>query len=47
VAKRVRALVVTRGAEGSVIHADGRRSRFRARPEPWWIHGLRDAYRAG
>ena len=49
VAKRVRALVVTRGAEGSVIHADGREIQIpAARPEAVVDPtGCGDAYRAG
>jgi adenosine kinase len=49
VAKRVRALVVTRGAEGSVIHADGREIQVpAARPEAVVDPtGCGDAYRAG
>ncbi len=49
VARRVRALVVTRGAEGSVIHADGREIQIpAARPEAVVDPtGCGDAYRAG
>jgi len=49
VARRVRALVVTRGAEGSVIHADGREIVIPAvRPEAIVDPtGCGDAYRAG
>jgi adenosine kinase len=49
VARRVRALIVTRGAEGSVIHADGREIRIPAvRPESVVDPtGCGDAYRAG
>ncbi len=49
VARRVRALIVTRGAEGSVIHADGREIRIPAvRPEAVVDPtGCGDAYRAG
>jgi adenosine kinase len=49
VARRVRALIVTRGAEGSVIHADGREIHIPAvRPEAVVDPtGCGDAYRAG
>ena len=49
IAKRVRALIVTRGAEGSVIHADGREWRIPAvRPDAVVDPtGCGDAYRAG
>ena len=49
VARRVRALIVTRGAEGSVIHADGREIVVPAvRPEAIVDPtGCGDAYRAG
>ena len=49
VAGRVRALIVTRGAEGSVIHADGREIRIPSvRPEAVVDPtGCGDAYRAG
>jgi adenosine kinase len=49
VARRVRALIVTRGAEGSVIHADGREIRIPAvRPDAVVDPtGCGDAYRAG
>jgi adenosine kinase len=49
IAKRVRALIVTRGAEGSVIHADGRECVIPAvRPEAIVDPtGCGDAYRAG
>ena len=49
VARRVRALIVTQGAEGSVIHADGREIRIPAvRPEAVVDPtGCGDAYRAG
>jgi len=49
IAKRVRALIVTRGAEGSVIHADGREIVIPAvRPEAIVDPtGCGDAYRAG
>ena len=49
IAKRVRALIVTRGAEGSVIHADGREWRIpAARPDAVVDPtGCGDAYRAG
>ena len=48
-ARRVRALIVTRGAEGSVIHADGREITIpAARPEQVVDPtGCGDAYRAG
>jgi len=48
-AQRVRALIVTRGAEGSVIHADGRQIVIPAvRPEAIVDPtGCGDAYRAG
>jgi adenosine kinase len=48
-ARRVRALIVTRGAEGSVIHADGREIAIpAARPEQVVDPtGCGDAYRAG
>jgi adenosine kinase len=48
-AQRVRALIVTRGAEGSVIHADGRQILIPAvRPEAIVDPtGCGDAYRAG
>jgi adenosine kinase len=48
-AQRVRALIVTRGAEGSVIHADGRQTLIPAvRPEAIVDPtGCGDAYRAG
>ena len=49
IARRVRALIVTRGAEGSVIHADGREIAIPAvRPEAIVDPtGCGDAYRAG
>jgi adenosine kinase len=49
IARRVRALIVTRGAEGSVIHADGREIVIPAvRPEAIVDPtGCGDAYRAG
>ena len=49
IASRVRALVVTRGAEGSVIHADGREYPIpAARPDAVTDPtGCGDAYRAG
>ncbi len=49
IASRVRALVVTRGAEGSVIHADGREYSIpAARPDAVTDPtGCGDAYRAG
>jgi adenosine kinase len=49
IARRVRALIVTRGAEGSVIHADGREIVVPAvRPEAIVDPtGCGDAYRAG
>ncbi|MFO1408291.1 MAG: carbohydrate kinase family protein [Steroidobacteraceae bacterium] len=49
IAARVRALIVTRGAEGSVIHADGREYAIPAvRPEAVVDPtGCGDAYRAG
>jgi adenosine kinase len=49
IARRVRALIVTRGAEGSVIHADGRELVIPAvRPEAIVDPtGCGDAYRAG
>jgi len=49
IARRVRALIVTRGAEGSVIHADGREILVPAvRPEAIVDPtGCGDAYRAG
>jgi len=49
IARRVRALIVTRGAEGSVIHADGREVLVPAvRPEAIVDPtGCGDAYRAG
>jgi adenosine kinase len=48
-AKRVKALIVTRGAEGSVIHADGQRIEVAAvKPEAIVDPtGCGDAYRAG
>jgi adenosine kinase len=49
IARRVRALIVTRGAEGSVIHADGREILIPAvRPDAILDPtGCGDAYRAG
>jgi len=49
IARRVRALIVTRGAEGSVIHADGHEIQIPAvRPEAIVDPtGCGDAYRAG
>lgn len=49
IAARVRALIVTKGAEGSVIHADGREHLIpAARPEAMVDPtGCGDAYRAG
>jgi adenosine kinase len=49
VARRVRALIVTRGAEGSVIHAEGREIRIPAVPPEAVVDptGCGDAYRAG
>jgi len=48
-AARVRALVVTRGGEGSVIYADGRRHEIPAAPVAEVVDptGCGDAYRAG
>jgi len=49
IARRVRALIVTRGAEGSVIHADGREIVIPAVPPEAIVDptGCGDAYRAG
>lgn len=49
VARRVRALIVTRGAEGSVIHADGREILIPPVPPAVVVDptGCGDAYRAG
>jgi adenosine kinase len=48
-ARRVRALIVTRGAEGSVIHADGREIKIPAACPEQVVDptGCGDAYRAG
>jgi adenosine kinase len=48
-ARRVKALVVTRGAEGSVIHAEGRSIQIQSVPPAAVVDptGCGDAYRAG